>query len=431
MFITVFQISATEATIARFRKQRSQLEFVEGARQRLADTALPELFASWRNKAQTDRIILSSPPSLFSIREVELPLPDRKKAREILPVELKGETALDSEEMIFEALPLAGGRYAAIWSSRSRLAPLIEMLAAAGLDPEIVTSSLFTWQHLVPAADTGHCALVDGEAVAVYHNGSPVYLRALPAAGVGRIAATLAAVELTKDIRLEQIFSCGGGDLDDKEVEIGLLPLNSGIAAAFANDTVAARDLATAYAAAADLAGHDPVNFRRGPLVFVRRQLELQRKLRLTALLAAIVVILLFLEAGVRYYLLSRDLASLDRSIMKMYRDAFPKRSKPVDEVAELKAEIKRLGAVSSQSVLTALKKLAEAKSDEINDLYEVDIDGDQVSGKGTARSVQAVNEFRAKCTVAFSGFEVSELKSRPDGSTGFAFRSAVKEAGK
>jgi len=431
MFITVIQISAAEAIFARFQKQRSQLLFLEGVRHRLEEASLAELVASWSDKSRGDRIVLSLQPSLFSIRELDLPIDDRKKAREILPLELKGETAMDSDEMIFEALPLSPGSYAAAWSRQSRLLPTVTLLAEAGLDPEVVTSPMFTWRRLLSGNDSTTAALTDGEAVAVFSGGTPVHLRGLPASGAKRISTTLAALSLAKGIETEQIFAIGACDSDTLEVDAAPLPITPGLAACFPSDAAAARDLASTYAAAMDLLSGDPVNFRRGPLTYERKRLELRRKLRLTAILAAVVVLLLFGEAGLRYYLLQKDIASVEVSIRKIYSEAFPKRGKPVDEVAELKAEIRRLGSSSSQIVLASLKKLAEAKGDEINDLYEVDIEGNLLTGKGTARSIQAVNDFKTKCTPLFGSFEVSEIKSRPDGSTGFSFRSAGKEAGK
>lgn len=431
MFITVIQISGKEVAIARFTRQRSQLLFLEGVRHPLEEAGLPELLAPWKEKSRGDRIILSLPPPFFTMREIDLPIEERKKAREILPLELKGETALESEEIIFEALPLKAGSYAALWSSRSRLAPMIATLADAGLDPEIVTSSLFTWRQLLVASEHTTCALTDGEAVAVFHEGTAVHLRSLPASGEKRIATTLAAVELAKGVAVEQVFTFSGRDPDSLETGAAPLPISPALAACFPGDAAAARDLATAYAAAMELVGGDPVNFRRGPLAYVRRQLEMRRKLRFTAALATAAVALLFAEAGVRYYLLQKDIASVEQSIRKIYSEAFPRRTKAVDEVAELKAEIRRLGSSSSQGVLAALKKLADAKGDEVSDLYEIDIDGPQLSGKGIARSIQAVNEFKAKCAPLFGSFEVSEIKSRPDGSTGFSFRSAAGGGGR
>ncbi len=430
MFITVIQFSADELTVARFSTQRSQLLFLEGARHRLDETPLPELLAAWKEKSGGDRIILSLPAALFSMREIELPLGERKKARDILPLELKGEIALESDDLIFEALPLEAGTYAALWCNATRLAPHIARLADAGLDPEIVTSPLFSWHHLLPAGDST-CALTDGEAAAIYRGRTPVYLRALPGGIDKNLDATLAAVELAKGITVEQLFSLAGSGGDAVVSGSAPLPISPALAACFPSDTAAARDLASAYAAAADLMTNDPVNFRRGPLTFVRRTLELRRKLRLTAALAIAALLLLFAESGVRYYLLQKDLTSVEASIRKIYGEAFPKRSKAVDEVAEMKAEIKRLGASSSQGVLAVLKKLSDAKGEDLTELYEIDIDGSQVSGKGVARTLQGVNDFKARCAPLFGGFEVSELKSRSDGATGFSFRSGSKEVGK
>ncbi len=431
MFITVIQISGKEVAVARFTRQRSQLLFLEGVRHPLGEADLPELLAPWKEKSQSDRIILSLPPSLFVMREVDLPIEERKKAREILPLELRGETAFEGEEIIFEALPLTAGSYAALWSNRARLAPMIATLAEAGLDPEIVTSPLFTWKQLVGASDGATFALTDGEAVAVYSEGTPVHLRGLPASGENRLGTTLAAVELARGITVDQVYAFSGCDPDSLEVDAAPLPITPSLASCFPADGAAARDLASAYAAAMELASGDPVNFRRGPLTYVRRKMEMRRRLRFTAALATAAVMLLFAEAGVRYYLLERDIASVDRSIRKIYAEAFPRRTKPVDEVAELKAEIRRLGSSSSNAVLATLKKLADAKGDEVSDLYEIDLDGPQLSGKGIARSIQAVNDFKAKCTPLFGGFEVSEIKSRPDGSTGFSFRGVATEVGK
>lgn len=428
MFITVIQLSTKETTIARFKCQKSRLLFLEGTRHPLQEGDLEELLAPWRTKSSGDRIILSLQPALFSLREIDLPMGERKKAREVIPLELKGETAIDGEEMIYEALPLLSPNYAAIWSGIKRLEPLIGRLAEAGLEPEMVTSPMFTWHHLLQEGERGDLAITDGEAVAIYREGKPVYLRQLPQWGENPLATTLAALELAKGIRVEQIFSLGSAEA---EAESHPLPITPSLAGCFPGDPSAARDLASAYSAAADLAGGDPVNFRRGPLSFVRRRIELRRRLRLTWGLAAGLIILIFAEAGVRYYLLQRDLKSVESSIARIYRQAFPKRSKAVDEVAEMKAEIRRLGADTSQATLASLKRLAEAKGEDISEIYEVEVEGAGVSGKGIARSIQAVNDFKARCAPLFGAFDVNELKSRPDGSTGFSFRGGVKGGGK
>jgi general secretion pathway protein L len=428
MYITVIRLTDEEASLARFQSQRGSLRFLEGARHRLAEDGLAAILPSWRDKAAGDRTVLVVPPGLLFLREVDLPLADRDKARALLPLELKGETALESDDLVFELVPLANGRWLAAWCATARLAEQVARLAAHGLDPEFVTSAMFTWHRILPAGVGHPVALTDGAGLSVYRAGSAVFHRALPAPFRRNLESSLAACELSREIEAPVLFGVGALPDDPDMAGLDLLPVDGELATAFGADPVAARDLAPLYAAAAATLDRDPVNLRRGPLAYTRRRDELRRRLRLTGILAALLVLLAFGEAGLRLALVSRDIASLDRSILTIYREAFPKRTKPVDEVAELKAELKRLGAASPDGVLTPLRKLAEAKGEELGELYEVEIDGSLATGKGSARTPQGVTDFKNRATPLFGALEVSEIKSRPDGSTGFVFRSTLKE---
>ena len=428
MFITVIQKKADEFIISRFQARRGALQFVRGARHRLTedDVSSADILASWRAECQGDRIVLALPPTLISLRELELSVTDRKKCREIIPLELKGETATDSDEPVYEALPLAQGRIAAIWAKESLLAEEIKLLSAHGFDPEAITCSMFNWQELLPGECEGAVALTDGESVAVYSGRQAMFFRALPISGENPLAATIAAVEFAKDIRVEKVFSLGNSFTGAVE-----LPHGGSLANAFPGDVAAAADLAAHYAMARELAFGEPVNLRRGALRFTKASDNLKKKLRITGVLAAALVLLVIAEAGVRYYILQRDISSLNTSIRAIYKDVFPARTKAVDEVSELKAEIKRLGATGSEGVLAVLKKLTEAKGDDPREIYEIDFDGLQVTGRGYDRSAGGVNEFKAKASLQFGNFEVSEIKSRPDGSVSFAFRGNLKGGGK
>lgn len=428
MFITVIEKKAGEFIISRFQARRGALLFVRAARQMLTedDISSDDILASWRSECQGDRIVLVLPPALVSLRELDISVADRKKCRELIPLELKGETAAEADEPVYEALPLANDKTAAIWGRRTLLAEELTLLAAQGFDPEVITCSMFNWQTVLPDSDDGVCALTDGESVAVYSGRQPLFFRALPASGENPLAATLAAVELAKDVRVEKVFSLGKTLPGTAE-----LPQDSLLAAAFPGDPAAARDLAPHYAMAREVAFGEPVNLRRGELRFTRTSDNLKKKLRITAALGAALVLLIFAEAGVRFYILQRDIHSLNTSLRAIYKEVFPARTKAVDEVSELKAEIKRLGASGSGGVLAVLKKLTEAKGDDPREIYEVDIDGLQVTGRGYDRSAQGVNEFKAKALLHFATFEVSEIKSRPDGSVSFAFRGSLKGGGK
>ncbi len=428
MFITVIQKKTDEFILSRYQRRRGTLQFVRGVRHRLADTdvSCDDILATWAGECQGDRIVLALPPSLLSIRELDLPVSDRKKCREILPLELKGELASDAEEPVFEALPLAGGKMAAIWAKQTVVAAEIKSLADKGLDPEVVTCSLFNWQNLLPESCDGAVAVTDGESVAVFLDKKPLFFRALPQSGDSPLAVTLAAVELAKGVKVERTFTLGDFQ-PESLLETTHLPPGNALAIAFPGDVAAAADLAPQFSMAMEFVTGESINFRRGLLSFTKTRDKFKKKLRLTYALAATVVLLVLAEAGVRYFIAQRELTSLNMSIGSIYKEVFPTRTKPVDEVSELKAEIKKLGAAGSEGVLALLNKLTEAKGDDPREIYEVDFDGSQVSGRGYDRSAQSVNDFKTKAAQLFASFEVSEIKSRPDGTVSFAFKGTSK----
>jgi general secretion pathway protein L len=171
-------------------------------------------------------------------------------------------------------------------------------------------------------------------------------------------------------------------------------------------------------------------DFRRGDLAWTAGDAKLRKKLILTAILSLVAVVLLFVGKGLQYRAVKTDLASLDRSIASIYKEIFPTRAKAVDELSEVKGEIKKLtGAESSGGVLDVLKRLAEAKGATINGLYEAELEGSTLRIKGDARSAQAVNDFKAALSSLAATSELGEIKSRPDGSVGFSLTATLKES--
>ena len=94
-----------------------------------------------------------------------------------------------------------------------------------------------------------------------------------------------------------------------------------------------------------------------------------------------------------------------------------------------MRAEIKRLsGRGAGSNLLASLNKAAELKGEDITGIYEAEFDGGQLRLKGDARSIQAVNDFKARASASFSDAEVAEIKSKPDSSVSFLFRGTLKE---
>jgi general secretion pathway protein L len=425
MDILIVQLKRNELILASFRPKKGGVSFVSAERHPLQgdEGELAGILRGTSLATGEHRVVLALPPSLLFMRELELPITDRAKVRELLPLELRGETALDTDELAFDALPLAGGKFLAVWGRSKDLAAYIELLKGAGLEPEVVTASLFHWNLLAPAAGT--VAVTDGEALAAYRDKTPIYFRALPAgSGDTELQRTVAALELAQGVQLDHVISYAKSA---KESEV-LAQATPGLSQAFGDDARAAHDLSGAFAAAAAVASGSALNLRRGALAYTAGNEKLYKKLRATTILAVALVLLIFAESGVRFYLVKRDLASLDLSIKGIYKEIFPTRKKPVDEVSELRSEIKRLeGAKTSSNVMKLLKDLAEVKGDDVGGIYETEVDGSEVRLKGDAKSFQAANDFKAHAAKLFEGAEVSEIKSRPDGSVTFNFHGKMK----
>jgi len=417
MDLFVIELKRDEVILATFRRTRGALAFVEAQRHAGGADDLAALLGTVPPGER--RVILALPPTQLFMREMEFPLTDRNKVRELLPLELKGETALDTDELVFDALPLGTGKFLAVWGRAKELADKVEVLKAAGLEPEIITASFLHWDALAPAAGT--VAVTDREALAAFTDRTPIFFRALPAnAGESEVGRTVAALEIAKGIAVDRVVHHGaaGGETE----------VSAELAGAFGDDAHAARDLAGAYAVAAATAEGAVLNLRRGPLAYTAGSEKLRKRLRVPLVLLGVLIVLAFAETGVRYRLASKDVASLDASIKNIYRQVFPSRQKPVDEVAELRAEIKRLeGAKTSSNVLAVLNQLAEAKGDDVTGLYEVNVEGNEVQAKGDAATFQATNNFKSRAAKYFDGGEITDNKSRPDGSVTFAYHGTWK----
>ena len=386
--------------------------------------------------AGSPRIVLCLSAALFAQRTVELPLDTLRKVREVLPGQMQGEIALPVEEAVFDALPVGSKRYLALWARKADLRQAIDTFREAGCEPQVVTSAPFAWSFLPECpADAVVC---DGAALAVISGDRVIFARAFNAdEPQKRLAATLAALELS-GVTLPPRLILFGEQTAGLTEGFGLslpterLKMPDSLAPLFKTDEAFQKLAGLLAVARACQAGALP-DFRRSELAWTAGDAVVRGKLIVTAALTAAVVLLLFVSLGLQYRTVKTDLASLDKSVASLYREIFPKRPKAVDEVAEVRAEIKKLagGAETGNSFLEVLKKMAEAKGNTINGLYEAELEGGNLRVKGDARSSQAVNEFKSALAPLMATVELGEVKSKPDGSVSFTLAGTLKEAKK
>ncbi|MBI5485067.1 MAG: hypothetical protein HY888_11490 [Deltaproteobacteria bacterium] len=379
------------------------------------------------------RVVLCLPSHLFAQRLVALPLTDLRKVREVMPSQLQGEIALPVEELVLDALPAGEGHFLALWARKSDISHAVDLFREAGIEPQVVSCQLFAWGCLPGIPE--ECAVCDGSALALLAGGRLTFFQASDTPLTPpRISATLSALELTGSRLPARLTLVGTGSAalagsDGLVLPAEQLTVPPDTGHLFKNEATF-QQLAGLYAVAkASQAGALP-DFRQGELAWTAGDALTRRKLLITGVLAAVFIVLLFVSKLLQYSAVNSDINSLNKSISAIYREVFPTRAKAVDEVSEIRGEIRKLaGADTSSGFLDILKKLAEAKGTTINGLYEAELEGRSLRIKGDARSAQAAGEFKAALAPFMSSAELGEVKSRADGTVSFSLTGTLKEA--
>lgn len=433
----ILQAEEKLLTVAHFGVSRRSTELIGAALIELGDElSLADAVRGIANKMTgSPRVVLCLLPALFAQRSVSLPFKDLRKVREVLPAHLQGDIVLPVEELSLEALQVGEGQFLALWARKSDISEAIDRFREAGVEPQIVSSIPFALSALpgVPP----DCAVCDGSSLALLQGGRLTYFRAFNTdVTAAMIVNTLAALELSGEKLPPRLCLIGAkaavlAAADSLPIPAEALEVPPELGHLFKNDETF-QQLAGLYAVArASHAGTLP-NFRQGELAWTAGDAKLRKKLILTGILAVVVVLLLLVNKGLQYRAAAADLASLNKSIKNIYREVFPGRGKAVDEISEIKGEIRKLAGVEgSNGYLDTLKKLAEAKGNTINGLYEAELEGRTLRIKGDARSAQAVNEFKAALAPLMATAELGEVKSRPDGTVGFTLTGTLKEVTK
>ena len=429
----ILQAEEKRLTVAHFGISRRSAELIGAASIELdEERPLADAVRSIAEKmAGSPRVVLCLSPALFAQRPVSLPFKDLRKVREVLPAHLQGDVALPVEELVLEAIPCEEGRFLALWARKSDISEAIGQFRDAGIEPQVVSALPFALAQLpgIPS----DCAVCDGSSLALLQGERLTYFRAFNAeVTAAMIAATLSALELSGGALPPRLCLIGPGagglaDADTLPLPVETLAVPPELGHLFKNEATF-QQLAGLYAVArANYAGTLP-DFRQGELAWTAGDVKLRRKLILTGILAAVVILLLFVNKGLQYRAAAADLLSLNKSIAAIYREIFPGRAKAVDEISEIKGEIKKLAGVeNSGGYLDLMKKLAEVKGNSINGLYEAELEGNSLRIKGDARSAQAVNEFKTALAPLLAAVQLGEVKSRPDGTVTFGLTGTLK----
>lgn len=378
------------------------------------------------------KVVLTVPATQVVQRIVALPLSDLRKVREVLPPHLQGETTVPVEELVFDAIPATDGSFLALWAKKNYLLPLLDTFRGAGCEPHHISTIPSAWPYL-PGLEPDD-ALFDGTTLCMMSNGRISMMTSFSGEScTGQLLTYLAALELSGTVFPKRLVLLGKAANQTIDAAEPLLPtvrleLPDELGGVFKNEETF-RKLAGMYAVACACHQGKLVDFRRGDMACTQGDAGLRKKLAITVLLALTAVMLLFGAKIMQYRSANADIASLNSSISTMYREVFPGRTKAVDELAEIKGEIKKLsGTGSSRSLVDLLKMLADAKVAGINAVFEAEMDGSVVRLKGDAVSAKAAADFKTALGELLSPVQLGETRSRPDGTVAFTITGTLKE---
>lgn len=389
------------------------------------------------------RIVSSIPGYLFSQRVVHLPFADRKRVEKALPFELEDNVPFAFDDIVLDHIALDGGKSGkdsdgqtetpvlAIMLPQAVLRQHLELLSAAGIDPQVIVPSYIGLNAVSPMIKSDrNSLLVCGRDLCVRNGETVKALRSFaPATATGGLQHTLQALETDHKERVEKALILGSDDV----VQSAL----AGIGIAVEQSAPEFHGKQAADAVSLGLAFSDQVNFRKGEFAYRRADEGMRRRRRTVIIAGAAAALLLATNIGVKYYVIESSYGRLDRAIKEIYRQTFPDARLAGDPAQLMRSKFdeakKRLGALGTgTSALEVMKALTEGIPKEVRVLFqEFTLEGDRVKLQGEASSFEAVDKIKSELTKEkpFAVVTVQDTRMGVDNKVKFRIEIKLKQA--
>jgi len=366
-------------------------------------------------------VFVGLPPSSLSMRAVSVPMDRREKINEILPFELAGALPADAGEFIMDNIPLGGGRAIAVAVEKKTLAGYLDAFASLGIDPVwagVAGLSMPRFLHDRCPAEGAQAFIGDGF-ISISREGKPLFFNSY--SGHAGLKLNLAYLD-AEGIRIDNAYLTA----TDGAIERLLpgVPI-TGVTLAGGLPPEAAPMAALALDVSRGLVGNT-INMRKGEFEYTKEKAAVRKKLRLTAVLALVIITLLLGSAYLRYAVLDKALNSYKQALRGEYTRLFPNEKVAVDELYQLTAKLKEIESETAivkggPGVLELMQGLARAAGREgamgIR-LTELTIADGRIKATGEAASFDAANRFKNLLSEdrLFKSVQISDLKSKGAG---------------
>jgi len=404
-----------------------------------SDEELTDILKSKAGDWAGAKIVSSIPGHLFTQRLVQLPFADRKRVEKALPFEMEDLVPFDLGEVVIDHVVLnahANGKDSAapresqvlaIMLPKAILKKHLELLAAAGIDPQVVVPSYIGLESLSRMMKAEGCALLACGSDVCMRSGQAVKgLRSFSdSASTASIRHTLQALEIEQKERVEKIcFLCPDHDSEALFTDLGIAveqvvpefggkkpadPLTLGIALS------------------------EEINFRKQEFTYKLVDEGMRRKRRTVIIAASIAAVLFAVNLGVKFYLVETSYGKLDKEIKAIYHQAMPDAKTVGDPVQQLRSSLeearRKFGALGSgTSALDTMKAVTDGIPKEVRvSFQEFNLEGDRLKLQGEAGSFEAVDKIKAELQKSELFAEVNVLDTRMGTDNKVKFRLDIK----
>jgi type II secretion system protein L len=385
------------------------------------------------------RIISSIPGYHFSQRVVHFPFADRKRVEKALPFEVEDSVPFPLDDVVMDHIVLGRDKaekdaerkqetlVLGIMLPKEVLKRHLELLASAGIDPQVIVPSyvgLYAVSNMIRTEDG--VLLVCGRDLCMMRGEAVKGIRSFSDSGVtGGLRHTVQAIEIEHKERVEKAsLLCGDGDVQAALTEMGIaveqvVPELGGRKAA---DPVSL-----------GLALSEDVNFRKGEFTYRLTDEGARRRKRTLVIAGAIAVVLLAVNLGVKVYVVRTSYGRLDREIREIYRQTFPDARAAADPVRQLRSSLaearKKFGVLGTgASALDVMRTVTDGIPKEVRvSFQEFNLEGDRLKLQGEAGSFDSVDKIKAELQKSDLFAEVAVLDTRMGVDNKVKFRMDIK----
>ncbi len=384
-------------------------------------------------------IISSIPGHLFTQRLVQFPFSDRKRVEKALPFELEDHVPFNLDNVIVDHIVLNAGKNGkegdaskesqvlGIMLPKEILKKHLELLASAGIDPQIIVPSYIGLDALSRMMKAeGWALLACGNDLCLRSGEAVKGLRSFSGSGpTGGIRHTIQALEIEQKERVEKVWAfCADHHSQEVFAELGMSVEQ--VAPEFGGKK--ASDPLTL-----GLALSEQINFRKQEFAYHLMDEGLRRRKRTVIIASVIAAVLFVVNLGAKFYMVESSYGKLDNQIRAIYRQAVPDAKNVPDPLSQLRSSLdearRKFGALGTgTSALDAMKAVTDGIPKETRvGFQEFNLDGDRLKLQGEAASFESVDKIKAELQKSPLFSDITVLDTRMGTDNKVKFRLDIK----